>query len=274
MRSRLVGLLVLACCVSLDTRIIAQENTAELRGRVVDSQDAGIPGVTILVTNEATGVYRQASAPPTARTSSRRSLPASTRSKRSCPASQKYSRKGVRLDLGRTDDAGDAAQARRRHRDDHCHGRDTARRSDLEGDWRQRDQPRGGDAAVGERQLHRHGGAAAGRHLQHQHRVVRLGRGQRQRAGFAQQQLHARRRQQQRRRDRAAGRLAGANAGRGRRRVPGRHQPVRRRVRPHDRRDHQRDQQERHERVSWRRRGALAGRGPDESRTSSSSRTG
>ena len=59
MRSALIGLLVLACSFSLDTRTIAQENTAGLRGRVVDSQDAGIPGVTILITNEATGVFRQ-----------------------------------------------------------------------------------------------------------------------------------------------------------------------------------------------------------------------
>ena len=47
MRSALIGLLVLVCWVSLGIRTIAQENTAELRGRVVDAQDAGIPGVTI-----------------------------------------------------------------------------------------------------------------------------------------------------------------------------------------------------------------------------------
>ena len=35
MRSALIGLLVLACWLSLDIRTIAQENTAELRGRVV-----------------------------------------------------------------------------------------------------------------------------------------------------------------------------------------------------------------------------------------------
>ena len=59
MRSGLIGLLVLTCGFGLATRTFAQENTAELRGRVVDTQDAGIPGVTILVTNEATGIYRQ-----------------------------------------------------------------------------------------------------------------------------------------------------------------------------------------------------------------------
>ena len=71
-----------------------------------------------------------------------------------------------------------------------------------------------------------------------------------QRRGSAQQQLHARRRQQQRRRHRAARGHAGADAievGPG---VPGHHQPVRRGVRPHDRRDHQRGHQERHERAS------------------------
>ena len=48
--------------------------------------------------------------------------------------------------------------------------------------------------------------------------------------------------------------IAGADAARGGRRVPGRHQSVRRGVRPHDRRHHQRDQQAGHERLSRRRR--------------------
>jgi hypothetical protein len=49
-------------------------------------------------------------------------------------------------------------------------------------------------------------------------------------------------------------------------RVPGRHQSVRRRVRPHDRRHHQRHQQAGHQPAAWRRRGAVAGRLDDEPR--------
>ena len=96
-----------------------------------------------------------------------------------------------------------------------------------------------------------------------QHRVVRQRFDHRQRAGPAQQQLHARRRQQQRRRDRAARGHAGADADRGGAGVPGHHQPVRRRVRPHDRRDHQRRDQAGHERVPRQRVRVLPGRRPD-----------
>src|SRR6266545_3244074 len=36
----------------------AQESTAEVRGRVLDVQGGALPGVTITITNQATGVYR------------------------------------------------------------------------------------------------------------------------------------------------------------------------------------------------------------------------
>src|SRR5688572_17951542 len=102
MRSPLIGLLVLACCFSLDTRTIAQENTAELRGRVVDTQDAGIPGVTILVTNEATGVYRQSVSNADGSYFITAVTPGTYTLEAELSGFQKYSRKGVRLDLGRT----------------------------------------------------------------------------------------------------------------------------------------------------------------------------
>ena len=59
MRPRLVALLAFLGCFSVGPLAFGQENTAEIRGKVVDSQDAGIPGVTILITNQATGVRRQ-----------------------------------------------------------------------------------------------------------------------------------------------------------------------------------------------------------------------
>jgi hypothetical protein len=102
MRSRLIGLIVLATWFSLDTRTLAQENTAELRGRVVDTQDAAIPGATILITNEATGVYRQS----VSNADGSYFIPAISPGIYTLEAElsgfTKYSRKGVRLDLGRT----------------------------------------------------------------------------------------------------------------------------------------------------------------------------
>ena len=59
MRPRLVGLLVIACCSIVEPRVFGQESTAELRGRVVDAQNAAVPGATLTITNQATGVLRQ-----------------------------------------------------------------------------------------------------------------------------------------------------------------------------------------------------------------------
>jgi hypothetical protein len=102
MRPRVIGLLVLVTCLTLDTRATAQENTAELRGRVVDSQDAGVPGVTILVTNEATGVYRQTVSTADGSYFITSIAPGIYTLDAELSGFQKYNRKGVRLDLGRT----------------------------------------------------------------------------------------------------------------------------------------------------------------------------
>ena len=37
----------------------AQQGTAEIRGRVADAQGAVLPGVTVTVRNQATGMYRE-----------------------------------------------------------------------------------------------------------------------------------------------------------------------------------------------------------------------
>ena len=102
MRLRLVGLLILACCFSFDTTIFAQENTAELRGRVVDTQDAGIPGVTIVIKNEATGVYRQSLSTGDGSYFITAITPGIYTLEAELSGFAKYSRQGVRLDLGRT----------------------------------------------------------------------------------------------------------------------------------------------------------------------------
>src|SRR5688500_8592154 len=37
----------------------AQQGTSELRGRVEDAQGGVLPGVTVIVTNQATGMFRE-----------------------------------------------------------------------------------------------------------------------------------------------------------------------------------------------------------------------
>ena len=102
MRSRLVGLLVLACSFCLDTRTLAQENTAELRGRVVDTQDAGIPGVTIVIRNQATGVYRQSVSNADGSYFITAITPGVYALEAELSGFAKYSQQSIRLDLGRT----------------------------------------------------------------------------------------------------------------------------------------------------------------------------
>jgi hypothetical protein len=68
----------------------------------VDSQDAGIPGVTILITNEATGVYRQSVSNADGSYFVTAIPPGTYTLEAELSGFQKYSRKGVRLDLGRT----------------------------------------------------------------------------------------------------------------------------------------------------------------------------
>src|SRR5262245_3050851 len=53
---RLVGLLFV---LLLTTPLYAQQGTTELRGHVVDAQGAVLPGVTVVVRNQATGMFRE-----------------------------------------------------------------------------------------------------------------------------------------------------------------------------------------------------------------------
>ena len=58
MRSRLVGS-VLSFLFALATPALAQQGTSEIGGRVVDDQGGVLPGVTIVLTNEETGLFRE-----------------------------------------------------------------------------------------------------------------------------------------------------------------------------------------------------------------------
>jgi carboxypeptidase family protein len=51
---------VLSLGLFLSTSAFAQEGTSQLRGRVADPQGGALPGVTVIVTNQDTGNYREA----------------------------------------------------------------------------------------------------------------------------------------------------------------------------------------------------------------------
>jgi len=58
MRTRLVGS-VLSFLFALATPALAQQGTSEIGGRVIDDQGGALPGVSVVVTNEETGLFRE-----------------------------------------------------------------------------------------------------------------------------------------------------------------------------------------------------------------------
>ncbi|HYB95893.1 MAG TPA: carboxypeptidase regulatory-like domain-containing protein [Vicinamibacterales bacterium] len=58
MRGRLLGI-VLAAVLAAGAPAAAQQGTSELRGKVADAQGGALPGVTVLLTNQANGTVRE-----------------------------------------------------------------------------------------------------------------------------------------------------------------------------------------------------------------------
>lgn len=58
MRVRLFVLVSVVVVVFLAAPLIAQQGSAGLRGRVLDPDNNGLPGVTVTVRNQQTGQYR------------------------------------------------------------------------------------------------------------------------------------------------------------------------------------------------------------------------
>jgi hypothetical protein len=81
---------------------LAQENSAEIRGRALDAQDAVLPGVTITATNQATGIFREA----VTNADGTYFIPALTPGQYEIAAAlsgfKRHAQRDVRLDLGRT----------------------------------------------------------------------------------------------------------------------------------------------------------------------------
>ena len=59
MRRVHVGSLIASFVFAFVTPLFAQQGTSEIAGKVTDEQGAVLPGVAIVITNEATGVFRE-----------------------------------------------------------------------------------------------------------------------------------------------------------------------------------------------------------------------
>src|SRR5262245_32194329 len=58
MRKRVVSC-VLSGLLAFDVSAFAQKGTTEIKGRVVDDQGAAVPGATVVVRNQDTGMFRE-----------------------------------------------------------------------------------------------------------------------------------------------------------------------------------------------------------------------
>ncbi len=90
MRIRQVGWIV-PLLLATALPVLAQQGTSEIGGRVTDEQGAVLPGVSIVVTNEETGIFREVTSGADGSYFASQLTPAGIVSKRSCQASARSS---------------------------------------------------------------------------------------------------------------------------------------------------------------------------------------
>src|SRR5437660_3089621 len=101
---RLISVFVAASVMSLMaiTSAGAQQGTGELRGRVIDQQNAVLPGVTVIARNEASGQFREIVSGPDGSFFMSALTPGSYEVNAELSGFKKYQRKGVRVEVGKT----------------------------------------------------------------------------------------------------------------------------------------------------------------------------
>jgi len=80
----------------------AQQGTGELRGRVLDAQNAVLPGVNVVARNEATGMFREIVTGADGSFFMSALTPGSYEVNAELSGFKKYQRKGVRVEVGKT----------------------------------------------------------------------------------------------------------------------------------------------------------------------------
>ncbi len=84
------------------TAAAAQQGTSELRGRVVDDQGAVLPGVTVTVTNQATGMFRETVSSNDGSFIASGLVPGTYRATAELQGFKKFDRQDLRLEVGKT----------------------------------------------------------------------------------------------------------------------------------------------------------------------------
>src|SRR5215470_19104477 len=80
----------------------AQQGTGELRGRVVDAQNAVLPGVAVVAKNEASGQFREIVSGADGSFFMSALTPGQYEVSAQLSGFKKYSRKGLRVEVGKT----------------------------------------------------------------------------------------------------------------------------------------------------------------------------
>lgn len=102
MRSRFVGTLFPLLLLVSPAPILAQQGTSEVRGRITDQQGGVLPGVTVLVTNQATGIYREVTSNADGTYFVTGIVPGAYEINAQLAGFKKYQRRDVALSIGRT----------------------------------------------------------------------------------------------------------------------------------------------------------------------------
>jgi hypothetical protein len=99
MKSRLLCLVVMSL---LAVPVAAQQGTTEVRGRVADGQGAMLPGVTVTVRNQDTGMFRETLSSTEGVYFASGLVPGVYEISAELQGFKKYTRKDVRLEIGKT----------------------------------------------------------------------------------------------------------------------------------------------------------------------------
>ena len=101
MRVRLIGY-GLAGLLAFAATATAQQGTSELRGRVIDAQSGMLPGVTVTVRNQDTGMFRATVSNPDGTYFVSGVVPGTYEITAELQGFKKYNRRDVRLEVGKT----------------------------------------------------------------------------------------------------------------------------------------------------------------------------
>src|SRR5262245_47921951 len=96
------GVLVAGLWLLMTGAAVAQQGTTEVRGRVVDSQGASMPGVTVTVKNEQTGMFRTTVSGDSGAYIASGLVPGRYEVSATLQGFKTFSRKGLQLEVGRT----------------------------------------------------------------------------------------------------------------------------------------------------------------------------